>query len=272
MTDRNEVDMHMTEPAAPPLLVEQQGPLLRLTLNRPAKLNAVNRELHDALADTWSSIGRRRDAAVVVLTGAGRAFCAGGDVAEFGRMEASGDDRRAMAAEAQAIVLGMLRCPLPIIAAVNGPAIGLGCSLALLSDVVVIADTAYLADTHVQHGLVPGDGGFIWPLLSGMMQVRLPLMLGDRIDAAEAYRLGLATRVSTPEALMETAEGIAERLAAMPRGAVQDTKRMLNLYVERAINGVMDFAMAAERLGFTERRPTPPESTVPTHTAMESSQ
>jgi len=244
----------MTAPASDLLLVEQHESVLTVTLNRPDKLNAINRELHDALADVWSSVGRRTDVSVVVMTGAGRAFSAGGDVGEFTRMQASGDERRQMAAEAQRIVLGMLRCPLPIVAAVNGPAIGLGCSIALLSDVVVMADTAFLADTHVQHGLVPGDGGFIWPLLSGMMQVRLPLMLGDRIDAAEAYRLGLATRVCAADVLLETATEIANRLAAMPRGAVQDTKRMLNLYVERSISGVMDFAMAAERLNFADMR------------------
>ena len=244
----------MTPPASDLLLVEQHGSVLRVTLNRPDKLNAINRELHDALTDLWPSVGRGKDIAAVVLTGAGRAFSAGGDVAEFNRMQASGEERRQMAAAAQAIVLGMLRCPVPIVAAVNGPAIGLGCSLALLSDVVVMADTAFLADTHVQHGLVPGDGGFIWPLLSGMMQVRLPLMLGDRIDAAEAYRLGLATRVCGPDALLETADEIARRIASMPRGAVQDTKRMLNLYIERSITGVMDFAMAAERLNFADRR------------------
>jgi len=244
----------MTPPASDLLLVEQHGSVLRVTLNRPDKLNAINRELHDALTDLWPSVGRGKDIAAVVLTGAGRAFSAGGDVAEFNRMQASGEERRQMAAAAQAIVLGMLRCPVPIVAAVNGPAIGLGCSLALLSDVVVMADTAFLADTHVQHGLVPGDGGFIWPLLSGMMQVRLPLMLGDRIDAAEAYRLGLATRVCAPDALLETADEIAGRIASMPRGAVQDTKRMLNLYIERSITGVMDFAMAAERLNFADRR------------------
>lgn len=244
----------MTPPAGDLLLVEEHGSVLRVTLNRPDKLNAINRDLHDALTDLWPSVGRRKDIAVVVITGAGRAFSAGGDVGEFNRMQASGDERRQMAAAAQAIVLGMLRCPVPIVAAVNGPAIGLGCSLALLSDVVVMADTAYLADTHVQHGLVPGDGGFIWPLLGGMMQVRLPLMLGDRIDAAEAYRLGLATRVCAADVLLETVDEIARRIAAMPRGAVQDTKRMLNLYIERSITGVMDFAMAAERLNFADRR------------------
>ncbi len=198
----------MTPPASDLLLVEQHGPVLRVTLNRPDKLNAINRELHDALTDVWPAVGRGRDTAVVVLTGAGRAFSAGGDVGEFTRMQASGEERRQMAAAAQAIVLGMLRCPVPIVAAVNGPAIGLGCSLALLSDVVVMAETAFLADTHVQHGLVPGD----------------------------------------------TADEIAHRIASMPRGAVQDTKRMLNLYIERSITGVMDFAMAAERLNFADRR------------------
>jgi enoyl-CoA hydratase len=234
------------------LRVEQDGAILRVTLNRPEKLNAINRELHDALASLWSSSRPPRDASVVVLTGAGRAFSAGGDVSEFATMEQSGAERREMARDAQAIVLGMLRYPLPIIAAVNGPAVGLGCTLALLSDAVVMSEDAFLADTHVQHGLVPGDGGFVWPLLSGMLQVRLPLMLGDRIPASEAYRLGLATQACPASSLTETADGIAHRLASMPQAAVQDTKRMLNLYIERSITGVMDFAMAAERLNFAD--------------------
>jgi enoyl-CoA hydratase len=242
----------VTSQTEPALLVERDDRILRITLNRPAKLNAVNRALHDALAEVWSTAGRRQDVDVVVLTGAGRAFCAGGDVSEFAGVMQGANRRREMAAAARAIVMDMIRCPLPIIAAVNGPAVGLGCSLALLSDVVVMSEDAFLADTHVQHGLVPGDGGFVWPLLTGMMQAKLPLLVGDRVDAAEAFRLGLATRTCSSAELAKVTDDIARRIASMPRGAVQDTKRMLNLYLERSVNGVLDFAMAAESLNFVE--------------------
>jgi enoyl-CoA hydratase len=236
------------------VVVEQDGAILRVTLNRPDKLNAVNHAMHDALADVWRSAHGREDLRAIVLTGAGRAFSAGGDLDEFTGVMQGAARRREMVASARAIVVEMLRCPLPIVAAVNGPAVGLGCSLALLSDVVVMADEAFLADTHVQHGLVPGDGGFIWPLLTGMMRAKLPLMVGDRIGAAEAYRLGLATRTCPRAELTAQADAIANRLASMPGYAVQDTKRMLNLYIERSISGVMEFAMAAEGMNFVENR------------------
>ncbi len=245
----------VAKPSTEGVLTERvDGRVLTITMNRPEKLNAVNEAMHAALASTWVSAAARDDIAVIVLTGAGRAFSAGGDVGEFGGMMDEGPRRREMVAAARAIVTGMLRCPLPIVAAVNGPAVGLGCSLALLSDVVVMSQAAFLADTHVQHGLVPGDGGFIWPMLTGMMQAKLPLMTGDRIDADEAYRLGLATKICSADSLQECVEEVAGRLAAMPRGAVQDTKRMLNMHTERALFGVMDFAMAAESLNFVDNR------------------
>jgi enoyl-CoA hydratase len=112
----------------------------------------------------------------------------------------------------------------------------------------------------VQFGLVPGDGGFIWPLLTGMMQAKLPLLVGDRIDAAEAYRLGLATKICPPERLSHEAKNIADRIAALPRGAVQYTKQMLNLHLERSISGIMDFAMAAESLNFVEHEQEGPRT------------
>jgi enoyl-CoA hydratase len=247
----------MTSGTSETLKVAQEGSVLTITLNRPEKLNSVNQELHEALAGVWSSI-RTSDAAVIILTGAGRAFCAGGDVAEFGDIMQGAAHRREMVASARQMIVDMLRCPVPIVAAVNGPAIGLGCSLALLSDAVVMAEGAFLADTHVRFGLVPGDGGFLWPLLTGMMQAKLPLLLGDRIDAAEAYRLGLATKVCPPEELARETKDIADRLAALPRGAVQYTKQMLNLHMERSISGIMDFAMAAESLNFIEREEDDP--------------
>jgi enoyl-CoA hydratase len=243
--------------SATPLLMSQDGSVLTLTLNRPDKLNAVDYELHEALAEVWREIAVRDDVRAVVLTGAGRAFCAGGDVKAFAAIMKGAAARRNLAASGRAIVTEMLQFPLPVIAAVNGPAIGLGCSLALLSDVVVMADTAFLADNHVQHGLVPGDGGFVWPMLTGMMQAKLPLFLGDRLDAAEAFRLGLATRTCPAAELTEVAEDIARRIAALSTTAVRATKRMLNLQTERAIHAVMDFAMAAEGASFGSTDGTP---------------
>jgi enoyl-CoA hydratase len=234
--------------------------VLTLTLNRPDKLNAVDYELHEALAGVWSDIARLDDVRAVVLTGAGRAFCAGGDVKAFESIMRGESARRNLAASGRAIVTEMLQFPLPVIAAVNGPAIGLGCSIALLSDAVIMADTAFLADNHVQHGLVPGDGGFVWPMLTGMLQAKLPLFLGDRLDAAEAYRLGLATKICASADLMAQANEAAHRIAALSTTAVRATKRMLNLQVERAIHGVMDFAMAAEAASFAARPDTAPDA------------
>jgi enoyl-CoA hydratase len=232
--------------AADVLLVTQDGPVVTLTMNRPEKLNAVDYELHEALAGIWQELERRDDVRAVILTGAGRAFCAGGDVEAFAVLMRGVAARRQVAASGRAIVTEMLRFPVPVIAAVNGPAVGLGCSLALLSDAVIMSDTAFLADNHIQYGLVPGDGGFVWPMLTGMMQAKLPLFLGDRIDATEAHRLGLATMRCSPEDVLPRARETAERIAAMSTTAIRATKRMLNLQIERAILGAMDFAMAAE--------------------------
>jgi enoyl-CoA hydratase len=237
--------MHYDVPAE--LLVEGDGPVRTLTLNRPDHLNAVNEALHAALATVWRQLAADRDARVVVITGAGRAFSAGGDLdwirANLDDPVAQEDSLRQVAQ----IIDEMLRFPLPVIAAVNGPAVGLGCSIALLSDVVLLAESATLADPHVSVGLVAGDGGAaFWPLLSPIMRTREYLLTGDPIPARTAVELGLATRTVPDDQLRDEAARVAARVARQPAAAVQGTKRVLSMHLSRALAGAVQAGLAAE--------------------------
>lgn len=232
--------------------VTVDGPVRIVTLNRSDTLNAVNAGLHRGMATVWSQLTTDPEARAVVLTGSGRAFCAGGDMDWFKQVQADAEMRAALMLEAKQIMVEMARFPLPVIAAVNGPAMGLGCSLAVLSDVVLMAHDAYLADTHVPVGLVAGDGGAAtWPLVVGLLRAKWYLFTGERIPAEEAVQLGLANRSVPADTLMEEAMSAARRLADLPPFALQSTKRALNMHLERALVGVMDYALAAESECFT---------------------
>jgi enoyl-CoA hydratase len=229
------------------LIVETDGPIRTVVINRPAELNAVNKALHWALAHVWRQLAADRDAKVVVLTGAGRAFSAGGDLDWITTFLDDSVARDESLREGAEIIDEMLRFPLPLIAAVNGAAVGLGCSLAVLCDIVLMADSAHLADPHVAVGLVAGDGGAaFWPLLTPILRSREYLFTGDRIPAATAVELGLATRTTAPEDLLPEARRLAERLAAQPIEALQGTKRVLNMHLSQALSGAVQAGLAAE--------------------------
>lgn len=231
------------------LRLESDGDVAILTLNRPDQLNAANGAMHSALSRIWETLGADPSVGAVVVTGAGRAFSAGGD---FGFIRSQHEDlavRREVFEQGRAILMEMIRFPLPVVAAVNGPAVGLGCSLAVASDVVLISDQTFIADPHVAVGLVAGDGGAaLWPTLTSLVRAKEYLFTGDRIPAAVAVELGLATRVVPPAELMDEAMRVAHRLADLPRQAVQDTKRALNAHIINAVEGVVDFALSAEFL------------------------
>lgn len=234
------------------LVVRAEGPIRTVVINRPDELNAVNRELHWALANVWRQVAADREAKVVVLTGAGRTFSAGGDLGWITSFLDDPAARDESLREGLEIIEEMLRFPLPVIAAVNGPAVGLGCSLAVLSDIVLIADTAHLADPHVAVGLVAGDGGAaLWPLLTPILRSREYLYTGDRIPAATAVELGLATRTTAPDDLLPEAQRLAERLAAQPAAAIQGTKRVLNMHLSQALGGAVQAGFAAEAVTMT---------------------
>jgi enoyl-CoA hydratase len=232
----------------PELVVTGSGPVRLIELNRPQQLNAASEDLHTALAGVWDHIAADGDARAVVLTGRGRAFSAGGDFHVMTRVQRDEAFREQNIAEARAIITGMVRCPVPVIAAVNGPAVGLGCSLALLSDMVLMAEGAYLADPHVQVGLAAGDGGaLVLPLIVGLPRAKELLFLGERVSAEEALRLGIANRVVPGDKLLDEAMEVAGRLAALPAQALRDTKRAVNLHLEQAMAAVLDAALDAER-------------------------
>jgi enoyl-CoA hydratase len=147
------------------------------------------------------------------------------------------------------LVEALLGFSKPVIAAVNGPAVGLGCSIALLCDIVLVADDATFADPHVAIGLVAGDGGAaFWPLLTSLQRSREYLFTGDPIEAALAVELGLATRVVPSGNLQDEANALAQRLARRPATALSGTKAILNRHLRRAVeDGTLAAGFAAER-------------------------
>lgn len=229
--------------------VRADGPIRIITLNRPDALNAVNDDLHTALAQLWPRLDEDREARAAVLTGAGKAFSAGGDFAYLAELAGDAELRAKTIAHGRAIVLGMARLRIPVVAAVNGPAVGLGCSLVALSDIAYIAESAYLKDPHVQVGLVAADGGpLTWPLHTSLMLAKEYALTGAKITAARAREMGLVNHI-VADPLAE-ALACAKRVAELPRQAVESTKRMLNLHLERAVLATLDYANIAEDMSF----------------------
>lgn len=235
------------------LRVEADGPVRIVTLNRPDALNAADEGLHGALARVWPALDADPDARAIVLTGAGKAFSGGGDLHLLRRMTDDPELRATIMAEAGDIVRHMTGVRVPIIAAVNGPAVGLGCSLAAMSDIVIVEEQAYFADPHVALGLVAADGGaLLWPLLTSLLRAKEYLILGDRVSAEDAVRIGIANRVVPTGTGRDTAVELAHRVAALPPQAVRETKALLNHAVHRAVDAVLADALRTETASFDE--------------------
>jgi enoyl-CoA hydratase/carnithine racemase len=241
----------MDYPLPPAVRVESDGPVRIVRLSRPTQLNAVNEELHLGLTRLFPLLSADTEARVAVITGEGRAFSAGGDFDLLDRMIGDRELRRTTIAEGRELVLNMIRCRVPVVAAVNGPAVGLGCSLIALSDVVYMAESAYLSDPHVPVGLVAADGGpLTWPLHTSLLIAKEYAFTGEKIGAARAKEIGLANHVCPDGEVLTAALAAARKIAALPKQAVEATKRVLNLHVERAVLSTIDFAMAAETESF----------------------
>jgi enoyl-CoA hydratase len=241
-----------TDGLPPELEVEADGPVRVVRMNRPEQLNATNHGLHRGLAELFPQIDAEEEVRAVVLTGNGRAFSAGGDFTYLDELARDADRRRETLVHGKQIVTGMVRCRVPIVAAVNGPAVGLGCSLVALSDIVFMGESAHLADPHVMMGLVAADGGPVtWPLLTSLQLAKEYALTGDRIPARRAAEIGLANHVCADDEVVDQAVACAHRIARLPRQAVEDTKRILNLHLERAVVATLDFALAAEDRSFT---------------------
>jgi enoyl-CoA hydratase len=216
------------------------------TLDRPDKLNAVDARMHTELSRLPTDFDDDPACRVMVLTGAGRAFCAGGDFSGGSAPDGGGSGGQMMR-EAFRIVDRLLECNKPIIAAVNGYAMGLGATVALLCDVVVAGRSAVFADTHVKMGIGAGDGGqVIWPLLMGVNRAKFFLMTGDRLGAEEAERLGLVNTVVDDDRLLPTAVELAERLAVGPLQAIIASKVPVNQWIRAQAAQILPLSLALE--------------------------
>ena len=231
--------------------VEVDGPVRIVRLNRPDHLNATNHALHQGLAELFPQLDADPEARVAVLTGNGRAFSAGGDFEYIDELVRDPALRTLSLTHGRQIVSGMVACRVPIVAAVNGPAVGLGCSLVALSDIVYMAESAHLADPHVLIGLVAADGGPVtWPLLTSLQLAKEYALTGDRIPAERAAAIGLVNHVVPDDEVLDQAMACAQKIAALPQQAVEDTKRILNLHLQRAVTATIDFALSAEHRSF----------------------
>jgi enoyl-CoA hydratase len=224
--------------------------VLLITIDRPERLNATDERLHSELSQVWRDVARDSEAAAVVITGAGKAFSAGGDFEMLQRM--SGDYRRvaAMAGEAAELVLSMIDCETPIVSAINGTAVGAGLAVALMADISVIGEDVRLTDGHIRLGVGAGDHAvLLWPLLCGMAKAKYYLLTADFIDGHEAERIGLVSRCVPDERVLDEALEIAGKIGRGPRQAVRWTKRTLNHWLRTSIPA-FDASVAYEMLSF----------------------
>jgi enoyl-CoA hydratase len=233
------------------ILVERRADgILCITLNRPDKLNAADAAMHQAFAEIWPMIDRDPDVRVAVITGAGRAFSAGGDLTRVENTFGNYDDIVAILDEARDIVYNILHCSKPIISAINGVAVGAGVVVALLSDISIMAENARLGDGHIRMGVAAGDhGAILWPLLCGMAKAKYYLMTGEMITGREAERIGLVSLCVPDDQVLVKAMEVATRLATGPRDATKFTKRALNQWLLQA-GPIFDHSLALEMMGF----------------------
>jgi enoyl-CoA hydratase len=227
------------------------GAVLRVAIAHPTSaVNAVDEALHRDLTALFAGLRRETEARAVLLTGRGRCFSAGGDFGWFPTLREPGrlDTLRR---DAKQLISDLLDVELPIVAALNGHAMGLGASIALLCDVIFMADTATIGDPHVRVGIVAGDGGVVvWPLAVGPARAKQYLLTGDPVTAAEAERIGLVNFVVPAAALEAEAMRFAERLAAGAPLAVRYTKLAVNKLVKDALNVAFDASTALELVTF----------------------
>ncbi|MDE0005280.1 MAG: enoyl-CoA hydratase-related protein [Rhodospirillaceae bacterium] len=233
------------------LIDKRSNGVVVATLNRPAKLNAVPPAMHFEIVSLTRDLDEDPDAKVLVITGAGRAFCAGGDASEGGPDDLPAARNRSPEApwrEGRRLVDDFLNCEKPIITAVNGAARGMGSTIALLGDIVIAARSATIADTHVRLAMGAGDGGqVLWPLLMGTSWAKYYMMTGDVLSAVEAEKLGLVNFVVDDDELMPRAMEIANRLAEGPSLAISASKVGINRYMQFVSNLVLPYVIALER-------------------------
>ena len=233
------------------ILFERREPnILWMTLNRPEALNAADARLHTELVQVWDTINRDASVNVVVVTGAGRAFSAGGDLKLVEGAYRDYDEIARILEEARDLVYNILRCQAPIVSAINGAAVGAGLAVALLADVSIAGENAKLTDGHLRLGVAAGDhAAIVWPLLCGMAKAKYYLMTSELVTGREAERIGLVSLCVPDDQVQGKAMEVATALANGPRHALRYTKRALNQWLLQAAP-IFDYSLALEMLGF----------------------
>ena len=224
--------------------------ILLVTLNRPDVLNATNERLHWELTQVWLDVGADPDTRVVVITGAGRAFSAGGDLDMIDKQVGNFKEVSRIMKEASDIVYNITNLDKPVISAINGVAVGAGLAVALMADISIMAEEARFTDGHIRLGVGAGDhAAIIWPLLCGLAKAKYYLLTCDFIDGKEAERIGLVSVCVPRDELMAKAMEVATKLATGPQNALRWTKRSLNNWI-RSAGPIFDSSLALEMLGF----------------------
>lgn len=231
------------------LSIERRDRVLQITIAGKTPMNPVDQALHEDLSRVFYDAQRDADSDVVVLTGSGKAFCAGGDMDWFRTMMDDPSQFRSIAMEAKAIVFGMLELEKPLVCRLNGAAAGLGATIALLSDIIVADERAVIGDPHVKMGLVAGDGGaVIWPLLVGYARAKEFLLTGDLIPAPRAAEMGLINYAVPADQLDGKVDEIVGKLVNGARWAVRWTKTVTNIPLREWAHKVMDASVAYEMM------------------------
>jgi enoyl-CoA hydratase len=229
--------------------LRRRGRILTVALNRAERLNAFNALLHAELPRAIEYAAEDTESDVIILTGNGRAFSAGGDL---GWQQEAADHPgmfEATIREAKKLVFGIIDCEKPIIAHVNGPAVGLGATIALLCDIVIAGDSAYFSDPHVSVGMVAGDGGaMIWPQMIGFARAKEYLLTGDKIAAPDAMKIGLINRSVPDSALSAEVDKFADRLASGAQMAIRYSKVTINVALRQLAGTIMDVGLGYESL------------------------
>lgn len=232
--------------------VDRPAPgVLRLTLDRPERLNALNADGHRELADIWRVVEKDRDTLAVLLRSTGKAFSAGGDFDVVGKLSEDFNERANMWREARDLVYNIINCPRPVVSAIQGAAVGAGLAAALCADIPIAGKSAKMFDGHVRIGVAAGDhAAIIWPLLCGMARAKYHLLLNEPVTGERAAEIGLVAMCVEDDALQDKALEIATRLAQGSPSAIQWTKYAMNNWL-RSAGPIFDTSLALEMLGFS---------------------
>jgi 2-(1,2-epoxy-1,2-dihydrophenyl)acetyl-CoA isomerase len=231
--------------------VSRASGIVTVTLNRPAKKNAVNAQMWNELLETFREIASNSEDRVVVITGAGGEFCAGADLTDGGT-GGPGQHQLGQMRHIADVALALHRLPIPTIAKVRGVAVGAGCNMALGCDLVVASDNARFSEIFARRGLsIDFGGSWLLPRIVGMHRAKELALFADIIDAAEAEGIGLVNRVVPDDELDQFVHGWASRLAAGPPIAIAMTKRMLDNSMAVTMEQALDDEGVAQSLNFS---------------------